>query len=199
MLLSLAGNTGQQQEEGSLLNFYMFQDFVSSLLWPHGEGLEAAKCTTCLIGCRELSKILMVSFEVTSIEQPRTAPLAESTIPGGPGVDYPTFSAPPPTTFSCSGLVQGYYADQVTGAGQHLKAECPAAADTLVCGAGDGLPGVPRVRLRRQPPRPHLQPPLPQRHALQPAVLRVRLVVQRGLQRGECGTILQWLLTLRRP
>ena len=56
----------------------------------------------------------MVSFEVTSIEQPRTAPLAESTIPGGPGVDYPTFSAPPPTTFSCSGLVQGYYADQVT-------------------------------------------------------------------------------------
>ena len=76
--------------------------------------MEAAKCTTCLIGCRELSKILMVSFEVTSIEQPRTAPLAESTIPGGPGVDYPTFSAPPPTTFSCSGLVQGYYADQVT-------------------------------------------------------------------------------------
>ena len=50
----------------------MFQDFVSSLLWPHGEGLEAAKCTTCLIGCRELSKILMVSFEVTSIEKPRT-------------------------------------------------------------------------------------------------------------------------------
>ena len=60
----------------------------------------------------------MVSFEVTSIEQPRTAPLAESTIPGGPGVDYPTFSAPPPTTFSCSGLVQGYYADQVTRAGR---------------------------------------------------------------------------------
>ena len=75
----------------------------------------------------------MVSFEVTSIEQPRTAPLAESTIPGGPGVDYPTFSAPPPTTFSCSGLVQGYYADQVTGAGRNLKAESPAAADTLVC------------------------------------------------------------------
>ena len=37
----------------------------------------------------------------------------ESTIPGGPGVDYPTFSVPPPTSFSCQGLVQGYYADQV--------------------------------------------------------------------------------------
>merc|ERR1711976_978403 len=38
----------------------------------------------------------------------------ESTIPGGPGVDYPTFSVPPPTSFSCQGLVQGYYADQET-------------------------------------------------------------------------------------
>jgi len=38
----------------------------------------------------------------------------ESTIPGAPGQDYPTFSSAPPTSFSCSGLVTGYYADQET-------------------------------------------------------------------------------------
>ena len=45
----------------------------------------------------------------------------ESTIPGGPGVDYPTFSSPPPTSFSCQGLVQGYYADQVSPAKVEFK------------------------------------------------------------------------------
>ena len=38
----------------------------------------------------------------------------ESTIPGAPGQDYPTFSSAPPTSFSCEGLVTGYYADQET-------------------------------------------------------------------------------------
>merc|ERR1712117_79465 len=51
----------------------------------------------------------------------------ESTIPGAPGADYPTFSIPPLTSFSCEGLVQGYYADQET--------DCQAYH---VCGAEAG-------------------------------------------------------------
>ena len=43
--------------------------------------------------------------------------LLESTIPGAPGADYPTFSVAPRTSFSCSGLVSGYYADQVCQSG----------------------------------------------------------------------------------
>lgn len=81
----------------------------------------------------------------------------ESTIPGGPGVDYPTFSVPPPTSFSCQGLVQGYYADQVSPDRVDVGSIINAPR---VLAPGDGLPGVPRVR---QPGRrgAHLQPALP--------------------------------------
>merc|ERR1711862_135225 len=51
----------------------------------------------------------------------------ESTIPGAPGADYPTYSIPPPTSFSCGGLIQGYYADQET--------DCQVYH---VCGAEEG-------------------------------------------------------------
>ena len=135
----------------------------------------------------------MVSFEVTSIEQPRTATTCRVDHPRRARGGLPYLLRPAAHHLlllgAGAGLLRGP-GDRGSSARQQLT---PG-----VC-AGDGLPGVPRVRLRRQPPRPHLQPPLPQRHALQPAVLRVRLVVQRGLQRGECGTILHWLLTLRRP
>merc|ERR1740123_2053712 len=46
----------------------------------------------------------------------------ESTIPGGPGVDYPTFSVPPPTSFSCQGLVQA------TTLTRRLTARCTTCA-----------------------------------------------------------------------
>eukprot|EP00090_Calanus_glacialis_P046869 TRINITY_DN941_c0_g1_i2.p1 TRINITY_DN941_c0_g1~~TRINITY_DN941_c0_g1_i2.p1 ORF type:complete len:155 (-),score=36.57 TRINITY_DN941_c0_g1_i2:127-591(-) len=42
----------------------------------------------------------------------------ESTIPGGPGQDYPVFAFAPPTSFSCAGLTPGYYAD--------LESDCQA-------------------------------------------------------------------------
>merc|ERR1711872_1111647 len=35
----------------------------------------------------------------------------EGPIPGTPGDDYPVFSQLPATSFSCAGLVTGYYAD----------------------------------------------------------------------------------------
>ncbi|XP_069678519.1 uncharacterized protein [Periplaneta americana] len=36
-------------------------------------------------------------------------------VPGEPGVDYPTFNAVPDTGFSCEGRDEGYYADMSTG------------------------------------------------------------------------------------
>merc|ERR1719266_2686288 len=35
----------------------------------------------------------------------------QEVIPGSPGEDYPIFSSPPETTFSCDGFSRGYYAD----------------------------------------------------------------------------------------
>ena len=49
-------------------------------------------------------------------------------IPGLAGDDYPAYSFPPPTSFQCSGLVGGYYADQ--------EADCQAYH---ICGEGGRL------------------------------------------------------------
>ena len=49
-------------------------------------------------------------------------------IPGLAGEDYPIYSFPPPTSFQCSGLVNGYYADP--------EAECQSFH---ICGEGGRL------------------------------------------------------------
>jgi len=55
--------------------------------------------------------------------------LAEA-IPGQPGVDYPVYSVPPETSFSCDGYIEGYYADP--------EAECQSFH---IC-ANDGIGGL---------------------------------------------------------
>ena len=64
----------------------------------------------------------------------------ESTIPGAPGQDYPTFSTAPATSFDCGGLVQGYYADLETDCqAYHVCGSDPARTapiSTLLCPNG---------------------------------------------------------------
>ena len=68
----------------------------------------------------------------------------ESTIPGAPGQDYPTFSSAPSTSFDCAGLVQGYYADQETDCqAYHVCGSDPARIapiSTLLCPNGSNTP-----------------------------------------------------------
>jgi len=51
-------------------------------------------------------------------------------IPGQPGEDYPVYSVPPETSFSCDGYIEGYYADP--------EAECQSFH---IC-ANDGIGGL---------------------------------------------------------
>jgi len=51
-------------------------------------------------------------------------------IPGQPGEDYPVYSVPPETSFSCDGYIEGYYADP--------EAEC----QTFHICANDGIGGL---------------------------------------------------------
>lgn len=51
-------------------------------------------------------------------------------IPGQPGEDYPVYSVPPETSFSCDGYIEGYYADP--------EADCQSFH---IC-ANDGIGGL---------------------------------------------------------
>ena len=57
------------------------------------------------------------------------AALAEA-IPGQPGEDYPVYSVPPDTSFSCDGKIEGYYGDP--------EADCQSFH---IC-ANDGIGGL---------------------------------------------------------
>lgn len=105
------------------------------------------------------------------------ASLIGGSVPGLPGEDYPVLAAPPDTSFTCldrSRVNGGYYADS--------EARCQGANIILIsthvvfyfncsishlCGRG----GIGEIQLL-----------MSQRNVVQPAVLRVRLVVQRGLR-----------------
>ena len=58
------------------------------------------------------------------------------------------------------------------------------------------VPGLPHLRRGRHRWPHQVQLPLPQRHAVQPAVLCLRLVVQRRLLCGEHWTIFRWKIFL---
>ena len=57
------------------------------------------------------------------------AALAEA-IPGQPGEDYPVYSVPPDTSFTCDGKIEGYYGDP--------EADCQSFH---IC-ANDGIGGL---------------------------------------------------------
>ena len=105
----------------------------------------------------------------------------ESTIPGAPGQDYPTFSSAPQTSFDCAGLVQGYYADQETDCqAYHVCGSSPASTapiSTLLC--PNGTKAARKIKWEVSLNKMY------NRNSLQSAVLRLWLVVQCGLQCGK--------------
>ena len=115
-----------------------------------------------------------------------------SAIPGRRGVDYPIFSYPPETDFYCAEQkFPGYYADdealcQVSCATFHWLSIWSHVVTRRVAGLSHLPSGRARQRL-----------PLSQRHAVQSAVFRLRLVVQCELQprprfvRHQCLPVLR--------
>ena len=58
-------------------------------------------------------------------------------IPGVAGEDYPAYSVPPSTSFLCSGLVYGYYADQESDCqSYHICGEGGRLIATMLCPNG---------------------------------------------------------------
>merc|ERR1712025_226369 len=93
-------------------------------------------CLGLMVAAQRRGQNKRVMFEKMQKEEGQSY---ESTVPGTPGQDYPVFRVAPSTTFSCTGLVNGYYADQ--------EADCqtyhvcpsngdPAPISTLLCPNG---------------------------------------------------------------
>merc|ERR1712014_52971 len=62
--------------------------------------------------------VLCVFAAATAQDSEDPIAALEQAIPGVPGEDYPIYDAPPETSFSCDGFIEGYYADP--------EAECQA-------------------------------------------------------------------------
>ena len=99
-------------------------------------------------------------------------------IPGVPGEDYPIFVLPPETQFDCNEQIEGEKLHDI------WVLISIFSLSRVLCGHWCRLSGFPHLRSWRQQLSAQVQLPLPQRHPVQPAVLHLRLVVQRGLLPG---------------
>ena len=71
--------------------------YLSALLWQGREG------TPIFVN---IALLVFVSVGRTQHQQDQIP-----AIPGAPGRDYPAFTSPPKTSFTCEGLSPGYYSD----------------------------------------------------------------------------------------
>jgi len=87
--------------------------------------------TVHLAGCLASQEALLSLYGAPSDVglSEELAALAEA-IPGQPGEDYPVYSVPPDTSFSCDGKIEGYYGDP--------EADCQSFH---IC-ANDGIGGL---------------------------------------------------------